>query len=130
MHDGAPREDHVFLHHADGHRIPVLVRAAPMYDVAGRIVGAVETISDNSELVNALKRIHELDDASHRDPLAGVGNRRFAELKLESGLLEFRGHGLPARTRAPGPASCGTGPVILTNVRVWPRSRPPGPAAS
>jgi len=94
MHDGAPREDHVFLHHADGHRIPVLVRAAPMYDVTGRIVGAVETFSDNSSLMNALKRIHELDDASQRDPLTGVGNRRFAELKLESGLLEFRGHGL------------------------------------
>jgi diguanylate cyclase (GGDEF)-like protein/PAS domain S-box-containing protein len=94
MHDGHPREDHIFLHHADGHRIPVLVRAAPMYDEAGRIVGAVEMFSDNSTLVNALKRIHELDDAALRDPLTQVGNRRFADLKLESSLNEFRGHGL------------------------------------
>ena len=94
IHDGTPREDHVFLHHVDGHRIPVLVRAAPMYDEAGRIVGAVETFSDNSSLVDALKRIHELDDAALRDPLTGVGNRRFADLKLESSLTEFRGHGL------------------------------------
>jgi diguanylate cyclase (GGDEF)-like protein/PAS domain S-box-containing protein len=94
MHDGTPREDHIFLHHADGHRIPVLVRAAPMYDGQGRIVGAVETFSDNTSLVNALKRIHELDDAACRDPLTNVGNRRFADLKLESSLGEFRGHGL------------------------------------
>ena len=94
MHDGAPREDHVFLHHVDGHRIPVLVRAAPMYDASGEIIGAVETFSDNSSLVNALKRIHELDDAACRDPLTQVGNRRFADLKLESSLSEFRGHGV------------------------------------
>jgi diguanylate cyclase (GGDEF)-like protein/PAS domain S-box-containing protein len=94
MHDGNSREEPIFLHHADGHRIPVLVRASPMYDENGEIVGAVETFSDNSSLVNALKRIHELDDAALRDPLTGVGNRRFADLKLESSLTEFRGHGL------------------------------------
>jgi diguanylate cyclase (GGDEF)-like protein/PAS domain S-box-containing protein len=94
MHDGNPREDHIFLHHVDGHRIPVLVRAAPMLDEAGRVVGAVETFSDNSSLVNALKRIHELDDVAFRDPLTNVGNRRFADLKLDSSLVEFRGHGL------------------------------------
>jgi PAS domain S-box-containing protein len=30
MEDGRPREADVFLHHADGQRIPILVRAAPM----------------------------------------------------------------------------------------------------
>jgi diguanylate cyclase (GGDEF)-like protein len=94
MHDGHPREDHIFLHHVDGHRIPVLVRAAPMRDGAGRVVGAVETFSDNSSLVNALKRIHELDDVACRDPLINIGNRRFADLKLDSSLAEFRGLGL------------------------------------
>lgn len=94
MHDGNPREDHIFLHHVDGHRIPVLVRAAPMRDGAGRVVGAVETFSDNSSLVNALKRIHELDDVACRDPLTDIGNRRFADLKLDSSLAEFRGLGL------------------------------------
>jgi diguanylate cyclase (GGDEF)-like protein/PAS domain S-box-containing protein len=94
MHDGASREDRLFLHHAHGHRIPVLVRTSPVYDEAGRIVGAVETFSDNSSLVNALKRIHELDDAACRDPLTNVGNRRHADLRLESGLAEYRGHGM------------------------------------
>ncbi len=28
MSDGLPREAEVFLHHADGHRVPVLVRGA------------------------------------------------------------------------------------------------------
>jgi diguanylate cyclase (GGDEF)-like protein/PAS domain S-box-containing protein len=94
MHDGGSREEPVFLHHAQGHRLPVLVRASPMYADDGTIIGAVETFSDNSSLVNALKRIHELDDAACRDPLTEVGNRRFADLKLESSIREFRGHGL------------------------------------
>lgn len=94
MHDGTPREEAIFLHHADGHRIPVLVRAAPMYDDAGGIVGAVETFSDNSRLVSALQKINELNDARCRDSLTQVGNRRFADLKLDSSLAEFRGHGV------------------------------------
>lgn len=94
MHDGSPRQEPVYLHHADGHRIPVLVRAAPMYDDNGKVIGAVETFSDNSALVDALKKLHDLDDVACRDPLTEVGNRRFADLKLESSLTEFRGHGL------------------------------------
>jgi diguanylate cyclase (GGDEF)-like protein/PAS domain S-box-containing protein len=93
MHDGEPREEPVFVHHALGHRLPVLVRAAPMYS-DGRIIGAVEMFSDNSSLINALKKIDELGNEACRDPLTRVGNRRFADGKLDSSLHEFHGHGI------------------------------------
>ena len=48
MEDGLPREAEVFLHHADGHRVPVLVRGASLRDPSGEIVGAVETFSGNA----------------------------------------------------------------------------------
>src|SRR5512142_1670458 len=47
MWDGKVREADVFLHHADGHRVPVLGRAAPLRDEAGNITGAVETFSSD-----------------------------------------------------------------------------------
>ncbi len=92
MRDGSAHEAHVFLHHADGHRLPVEVRAAPMYDETGTIVGAVESFSDNSALIAALNRITELDDAAVRDPLTGVGNRRYADVQVRAALVQARAH--------------------------------------
>ena len=88
MSDGQVREAHVYLRHAKGHREPVFVRAMPMYDKRGRLNGAVETFSDNSSLLAALKRVKEVSAAVIRDPLTGVGNRRHLELRIESCLAE------------------------------------------
>ncbi len=44
MEDGRPREAEVYLHHADGHRVPVMVRATALRDEGGNIVGAVEIV--------------------------------------------------------------------------------------
>jgi PAS domain S-box-containing protein len=43
MHDGKPREAHIFLRHRNGQRLPVLVRAIPVRDDRGAIVGACES---------------------------------------------------------------------------------------
>src|SRR5664280_2072141 len=43
IRDGRCRDAHVFMHHADGHRQPVWVRAAPLRDPAGEISGAART---------------------------------------------------------------------------------------
>ncbi|HLY16255.1 MAG TPA: PAS domain-containing protein [Bryobacteraceae bacterium] len=42
MHDGRPRAASVFLRHKDGRRIPVRVRAVPIRDDFGAIVGSAE----------------------------------------------------------------------------------------
>ena len=87
--DGAPREADVFLHHADGHRVPVRVRVAPIQDANGQIIGAVETFSNNSDLFTTRHKVAQLQEVATRDPLTGVGNRLFGEARLQAAFLEF-----------------------------------------
>ena len=86
MLDGDQREAHVYLHHRDGHRKPVCIRASPIRDADGRIVGAVETFHDDSALFDSRQRALELEEASMVDPLTGVGNRRLGKATL-AGLI-------------------------------------------
>ena len=89
MEDGQPREAEVFLHHADGHRMPVVVRATAMRDREGKIVGAIETFSGNIDVVTTRRRLQELHRAAMIDPLTGVGNRRYLDGRLNALLAEF-----------------------------------------
>jgi diguanylate cyclase (GGDEF)-like protein/PAS domain S-box-containing protein len=89
LSDGQTREAQVYLHHREGHRVPVLVRTSPIFGSDG-IEGAVEVFSDNSTLLAALKRVEELSVEMETDPLTGVGNRRSMELKLNACVTERR----------------------------------------
>ena len=84
MADGDVREADVFLHHADGHRVPVLVRCAPLRDARGEVVGAVETFSRDLGTVSARRELRELRRVSRTDPLTGVGNRTLLEDRLRA----------------------------------------------
>jgi diguanylate cyclase (GGDEF)-like protein/PAS domain S-box-containing protein len=89
MREGVPKEAQVYLHHADGHRLPVLIRGMPLYR-NGKIIGAVETFSDNSRLIEIRQRVNELTDVAVRDELTGVGNRRFADAQLHVALTQAK----------------------------------------
>jgi diguanylate cyclase (GGDEF)-like protein/PAS domain S-box-containing protein len=91
MEDGNVREADVFLHHADGHRVPVVVRASPLRDEKGNIYGAVETFSRDMGLVTMRKELRELRRATNADSLTGIGNRRFLEGRLRAALAENQG---------------------------------------
>jgi diguanylate cyclase (GGDEF)-like protein/PAS domain S-box-containing protein len=86
--DGQPRTAQAFLHHKEGHRLPVLVRTSPMYAPDGHIEGVVETFSDNSALLEALRRLDELSVETETDPLTRVANRRSMKTRLQTCLLE------------------------------------------
>ena len=88
LQDGESREAEVYLLHKAGHRVPVSVRVAPMTDGDGRIIGAVETFSDNSAKKDVERRAGELENLAFRDPLTGVANRRYLELKLQQAIQE------------------------------------------
>jgi diguanylate cyclase (GGDEF)-like protein/PAS domain S-box-containing protein len=92
---GTVHEAEVYLHHKDGHRVPVLVRLAPVHDSNGQIVGAVEVFSDNTSRVTAIKRVEALQGIAFLDALTGVGNRRYTEMNLQSRLEELRRYGWP-----------------------------------
>jgi diguanylate cyclase (GGDEF)-like protein/PAS domain S-box-containing protein len=95
IQDGKRRQAEVYLHHADGHRIPVLVRTSPIRDKDGNIIGAVENFSDNASLLSTRRRIGRLEQAAFIDPGTGIGNRRLLELKLSSAFGETRHNRIP-----------------------------------
>jgi diguanylate cyclase (GGDEF)-like protein/PAS domain S-box-containing protein len=88
MADNRPREADVYLQHKHGYRVPISVRAAPMHDGAGRVVGAVEVFSDNYRVAAMTALNRELRQLSLLDPLTEVGNRRFLEQQLAARLDE------------------------------------------
>ncbi len=95
MKDGHVREVEVYMHHKFGHRVPVAVRAAPMRDTTGKIVGAVEIFSNNSKQIDVLKEMEELRKEVFRDKLTGIGNRRFADVTLENYERTLHESGVP-----------------------------------
>jgi diguanylate cyclase (GGDEF)-like protein/PAS domain S-box-containing protein len=95
MGDGLIREAEVFLHHKNGHRVPVLVKAVPVRDEHDEIVGAVETFSDNSAKERILNRVSELERAAFHDPLTDLPNRRFLETMLQTRSDENKRYGWP-----------------------------------
>ncbi len=90
METGQIHEAEVFLHHANGHRVPVLVRVSPMFDPSGQVIGAVETFSNNVEAVRARRRIRVLEQKVFFDPLTGLGNRRYFEVQFYSALIQMK----------------------------------------
>jgi diguanylate cyclase (GGDEF)-like protein/PAS domain S-box-containing protein len=93
MKDGEPREAEVFLRHREGHRVPVRVRAAPVRDRSGAIVGAVEVFDDRTELSAARREASELRDLAMRDSLTGLPNRRHFDMSLAARIAELAGYG-------------------------------------
>lgn len=94
--DGQTREAMVYLHHAGGHRLPVLVKVAPIQGAGGHIIGAVETFSDNSSMVAALQRLEQLRRKVMQDPLTGLGNRAYVEMAVGAAQDTFQRHRMPS----------------------------------
>jgi diguanylate cyclase (GGDEF)-like protein/PAS domain S-box-containing protein len=90
MADGQLRQAEVYLHNAQGQRLPVLVRASPLRDQEGRIIGAVETFSDNSNAIATRQRVTHLLQEAENDALTGLSNRRTIERRLQGSLAEWR----------------------------------------
>jgi len=89
MQDGKPREVEVFLHHADGYRVPVVVRATALRDSTGAIIGAIESFSNNANVVDARRRLSEMSQIARTDSLTKIGNRKHIEGRLHAALAEF-----------------------------------------
>ncbi len=81
MKEGKSQEASVFLHHKDGHRVPVYVNVSPIYDSIGNIIGAVETFGKQS--IELRSEIHDLREKVFFDHLTGTRNRQFLDTKLE-----------------------------------------------
>lgn len=90
MEDGADREAHVFLHHKDGHRRPVIVRAAALRDASDTIVGAVEVFNDDSSCSRLSQQLTSAEREAMTDPLTGMSNRRMLTESLGRMPVDLR----------------------------------------
>jgi diguanylate cyclase (GGDEF)-like protein/PAS domain S-box-containing protein len=89
IEDGGSRQEEVFLHHRDGHRIPVSIRVSPVKDVDGVVVGAVEIFQDVSSRIADIERIEQLQKMAFLDTLTGIASRRYLEMRLKDRLAEM-----------------------------------------
>lgn len=95
IQDGQARESSIYLHHAQGHRVPVSVRTSPVRDENGTIVGAVEIFSDNSNSLQIMHEYEQLKQDVYQDALTSVGNRRYGEMTLSTRIYDLHTHATP-----------------------------------
>jgi diguanylate cyclase (GGDEF)-like protein/PAS domain S-box-containing protein len=95
MEDRQPRDAHVFVHHADGHRVPVRVASAPIVDAAGEVVGAVESFFEEVDWRANRDRAELLERYAFVDALTELPNRRHLEQQLASKIEELARYGWP-----------------------------------
>jgi diguanylate cyclase (GGDEF)-like protein/PAS domain S-box-containing protein len=93
MSECEPQEADIFLHHKDGHRVPILVHASPLLGAEGKAIGAIEVFSDRSDRARLLAELEVLKKEALVDPLTGLGNRRFAEMNIASALRDIEAEG-------------------------------------
>jgi diguanylate cyclase (GGDEF)-like protein/PAS domain S-box-containing protein len=90
LQTGEMLESNVFLHHKEGHRVPITVRTNPIYDDQGNIIAAIEVFSD----INYRKNVHHenqrLQEMIVKDELTQVYNRRYLEFKMKNMIIEYQ----------------------------------------
>ena len=91
--DGEYRDAEVYLHHKDGHRVPVWIRATPLRDTDGNIIGGAELFTDLSGGNAITEKLQELERLSFLDNLTQLANRRYVEMELESRISERNRYG-------------------------------------
>jgi PAS domain S-box-containing protein/diguanylate cyclase (GGDEF)-like protein len=90
METGESSEVKIFLHHKNGHRVPVLVRVTPVYGSNHEICGAVEIFTDLSSKESLLKDIQSLAQPDLQSSLTGLPARQYMEMQLKLKLVEWK----------------------------------------
>lgn len=93
--DGRPREAEVYLHHKDGHRVPVSIRVSAMVNGEGEIIGGIELFTDISNRDSSELRVKELEKLAMLDALTQLANRNFIEKELQNRFEENKRFKVP-----------------------------------
>lgn len=95
LRDGRVTESEVFLHHKAGHRIPVRLRAIPIRNEHGAVIGVAETFEASLETTEWDRRQHKLSAYGAIDEITGVLNHAVVQSHLRENLATFEEHGVP-----------------------------------
>jgi diguanylate cyclase (GGDEF)-like protein/PAS domain S-box-containing protein len=94
MADKTDREAEVFMHHKDGHRIPVSVRVSAVTNDEGNVIGGVELFTDISNYKSIELRAKELEEMALLDNLTRLANRNYIEKEFLTRFEEERRFGV------------------------------------
>jgi diguanylate cyclase (GGDEF)-like protein/PAS domain S-box-containing protein len=89
MKDQKPREAFLFLHHKQGHRVPINVRVMPLTDEQGQVIGGAEFFTEIYLEDSLQQRIKELEQLALLDALTQLPNRTHIEQELVSRFHEL-----------------------------------------
>lgn len=95
IRDGENRSAVVYMHHRNGHRIPVSVRVSTLNDKAGNIIGGIELFTDISNLEANELRVKELEKLAFLDNLTQLANRHYVEREIQNRFEEKKRYNMP-----------------------------------
>jgi len=95
MRDGKIREAEVFMHHKDGHRLPVLVRTDTLTDENDTIIGGIEVFTDLSRLEATEEQVKELQRLALLDKLTHLANRHYINKEILNRFAELKRFDIP-----------------------------------
>jgi len=93
--DKQPRETEIYMHHKDGHRIPVSVRVSALTNAKGDVLGGVELFTDISNQSANQLRIKELEKLALLDNLTQLANRNYIEKEIQGRFEEHKRLNVP-----------------------------------
>jgi diguanylate cyclase (GGDEF)-like protein len=95
MRDGKSVEARVTLRHKDGHPVQVRLRAVPLRNDSGRILGAAEYFEPIEPLAWLDNRKNVLESHGCMDHATGALTRAYTETQLQEHLETFERHTIP-----------------------------------
>jgi diguanylate cyclase (GGDEF)-like protein/PAS domain S-box-containing protein len=84
-----PAEAFGFMHHKAGHEVPVYIRAAPVRNAQGSIVGAVKTFENHQQTTSPDHREAGVNLAGCIDDVTGVASHAMMQSHLREALGTF-----------------------------------------
>ncbi|MCW5964228.1 MAG: sensor domain-containing diguanylate cyclase [Bryobacterales bacterium] len=90
-----PETCEVFLRCRNGSRVPLIISASLVRKEEGLVIGVAEVFRDNSYAVSAMEEALRPGGDAYLDSLTEVGNRRFAEIRVQQVLELARSPGRP-----------------------------------
>ncbi len=93
--DGKSRSVDIYMHHKDGHRVPVSVRVSTLTDNDGNVIGGIELFTDISNRESTQFRIEELERLALLDHLTQLANRTYLEREIENRFEEKKRFTMP-----------------------------------
>ncbi|MGB7284663.1 MAG: diguanylate cyclase [Candidatus Acidiferrum sp.] len=95
LRDGKATESQVSFRHKSGHLIPVRLRAIPMRDADGAVIGAAECFDELVDMEELNRRHSKLAEYGCLDAGTGVLNRKVVESRLRESLATFAEQQVP-----------------------------------